>query len=84
MLQIPEGLQMGSKQAAGEYAIPAGIEFIFDTSFLPIYHPSGALDLPPWWVYQSILYLLSRNRFYSCPFITFPLKSELLSGEAFM
>jgi len=29
MLQIPEGLQMGSKQAAGEYAIPAGIEFIF-------------------------------------------------------
>ena len=83
MLQIP-GLQMGSLYAAGEHAIPAGIVFIFDTSVLPICHPSGAHDMQPLWVYQSILHLLTRNRVYSCPFATFPLNSELLSGEAFM
>ncbi len=65
MRSIPEGLHVGSIFAAGEHAIPAGIEFIFDTSVLPICHPSGALDLPPSWVYQSILYLLSRNHLYS-------------------
>ncbi len=43
MFQIPEGLQMGSLYAVGEHSIPAGIEFIFDTSVLPICHPSGAL-----------------------------------------
>ncbi len=70
MIQIPEGLQMGSIYAVGEHTIPAGIEFIFDTSVLPICHPFGALDMHPLWVYQSTPHLLSRFRLYSCPFVT--------------
>ena len=51
MLQIPEGLQMGNLYAAGEHAIPAGIEFIFDTSVLPICHPYGALAVHSMWAF---------------------------------
>ena len=52
MLQIPEGLQMGNLYAAGEHAIPAGIEFIFVTSVLPIFHPYGALAVHSMWAFN--------------------------------
>jgi len=67
-----------------EQMTPAGVKPIVDASMLPTCHPSGAHDMDPLWVCQSILYLLTRNLVYSSPFVTFPLKSELLSGEAFI
>ena len=61
MLQIPEGLQMGSIYAAGEHAIPAGIEFIFEPFVLPICHPYGAHDVYP------MLSTHSLSQGYKCP-----------------
>lgn len=43
MLQIPEGLQMGSIQAASVHATPAGVEFILMSLYYPYITPTGLM-----------------------------------------
>lgn len=61
---------MGSLQAAGEHMTPAAGEFIFDTSLLPICHPSGAYDMHRQWDFNSthfcraVITYVHLNKFY--------------------
>ena len=82
---IPEGLHVYSHMVVKRTFDPGRGRTLWWIAYLYKHvTPPGSSSPHPLWVCQSIPHLLTRNRVYSSPFVTYPLKSELLSGEAFM